>query len=170
MDNNPKHNGYQQPYTNKHVISNTSDPSRSESPIYIRRFPRFLHFLYKRQIPYTPTPLRSPKPEPTISLSITKGQASGSQNTKTNKTSTPGPSERASQQNQQQQIQLIQQSLQPQLPPQGFKTLGKVAANNAANEGGGSQSLGRAEGNTSPSSISQIPSDFEHIFHYSETS
>lgn len=121
-----------QPATNRYIINNTVDASRAESPAYIKRFPRLLQALYRKQVPYAPN--QSPIHETTPPQISAKVQAAGSIEPK------PMSNPRSD------------RSL-----PLGFKTMGKIGANNEPNQ------------TASKTSLSQVPSDFEHIFHFSET-
>lgn len=161
-------NKYQQPYSNKYVITNSTDPARNELPVYMRRFPRFLHGLYKRQVPYSPNNMQqlaikqpaivrdelSPAPPPTTpqqQLRLQLSRKMGSVDVKpARSTSASLPTSKTPQINSGQERNNNQQP---------FKTMGVVPAQPEA-----SKSLSKTT-----STLSAMPSDFEHIFHYSET-
>lgn len=146
---------YEQPYSSRHVIADTRDSIRSEDPSYIRNFPRFLHILYRKQTPFNSTILATTRH---ATKSINR-KSSSAKSPDIRRPATPTEASNTAslrqQQQQQGQISLTQanqtSAQQQQQPPQqpGFKTLGQA--------------------NKSPTQMSAMPSDFEHIFHYSET-
>lgn len=150
---------YEQPYRSQHVLHNTKDSLRSEEPSYVKEFPQSLHLLYKKQTPYIPRRLslsqpRSPLSKPlrtSTGQDITRTLKSPVQTTQTSssrkseeKTASPVSPNRAI------NIPATRESTSTQ--PLSFKTMGTITASK------------------SPAQVSaSIPSDFEHIFHYSET-
>lgn len=125
---------YEQPYSSRHVIHNTTDSIRADEPTYIRSFPRFLNSIFKKQTPFTLVILahiRTPnatfyhETRPTIGLA--------------KKSVTPRSPDTPTLANK--QIQ------------QGFKTIGSVAHKSPT---------------PPPAQMTAVPSDFEHIYHYSE--
>lgn len=120
---------YVQPYSSRHVVSNTHDSIRTDESSYIRNFPRLLHLLYRKQTPFHPAVLN------TIKLLSEKPVIRKSASAKTlERTKTPSSQKTPHQQHQ-----------------AGFKTIGKATTKSPTQQ------------------MSSIPSDFEHIFHYSET-
>lgn len=130
MTTGPHTRRYQQPYSSKHVVTNVTDPVRSEESAYIKVFPRLLGILYRKQTPYNP-------------VASTEKKDSSRKSVTTTSIRKDAPTQQAQQQQQ-------PTPLPPPPPPVGFKTIGNVAAK-------------------SPGPMSSMPSDFEHIFHYSET-
>lgn len=126
---------YPQPYSSRHVISNTSDSVRADEPVYIRKFPRFLTALYNKQTPYNQN----------IVPSIRVAPSPEDEYTSSKKSLTSKSPIRASSAQQ-----------------RSFKTLGQTSVS-------GKTSQNNMITIKSPTQISAIPSDFEHIFHYSET-
>lgn len=119
------HKRYEQPYSSKHVIHDTTDSIRADEPAYIKNFPRFLVNVYKKQTPFNTDILANIRP-------IINTTEPKSASRKSLATQSP---ERT--------------IVSPPLPAATFKTL--------------------APATKSPSPLSTMPSDFEHIFHYSET-
>lgn len=118
---------YEQPYSSQHVINNTTDTLRSENALYLRRFPKILHTLYKKQTPFNPRLIKRK-----LKRSVAPPDRS--------------PSARAVMSTKSPEVSSVSQ------PPVAFKTFGGASSSSAQ----------------SPAQISTVPSDFEHIFHYSE--
>lgn len=153
---------YEQPYRSQHVLHNTKDSLRTEEPGYVRDFPQSLHLLYKKQIPYNPrrtgqpkSPARIPKPIRTTMAKTTRGPKTPSYNAQPSATrksleNTKSPSENTNTNtNTNTTTNTTKDSQYTQ--PLNFKTVGAATKSPSA-----------------PLSVS-MPSDFEHIFHYSET-
>lgn len=138
MSAGPHPKKYPQPYNSKHVINSTSDLIRNDEPLYIKKFPKFLSTLYRKQVQFTPQASGSNRPSPVAVT--TEDRSSSRKSLVVSPTNTISSSA-----NQQQQT--------------GFKTLGQIAATNRNIQ----------ITTKSPTQMSAMPSDFEHIFHYSET-
>lgn len=160
---------YEQPYSSKHVIRDTVDGIRSQEPAYIKNFPRILHQLFRKQTPLSSTILMTLyQPVATDAGNSSSGkspltnrvQATSTQSKKfkSNTTSSrksirsksPNQSSKQQQKQQSQPQNEIPQASQQQKQPTGFQTLGGKTTK-------------------SQTQMSSVPSDFEHIFHYSET-
>lgn len=137
---------YQQPYSSRHVQQNTRDSIRSQEPPYIKNFPRFLHIIYNRQTPYNSAILAATRGA-VKSAGKSRGSRSPSGNGQDSRRRSPSEKSITTRNQQQQEQQPAQQDPQQS---SGFKTLGAKAKSPTA-------------------AISTMPSDFEHIFHYSET-
>lgn len=121
-----KFKNYEQPYNPRHVIDNTVDSLRADNALYIRRFPRFLHNLLRKQTPFNPRMIKR-------KLKLRTAPREKSPSTKISVTRSPEVTVSDSQ-------------------PPAFKTF---ATSSSAKSPG-------------PGEIAAVPSDFEHIFHYSE--
>lgn len=121
-----KFNNYEQPYSPRHVIDNTVDPLRADNALYIRRFPRFLYNLYRKQTPFNPRMIKRK-----LKLRTTPREKSPSVKASVSKSP-----------------EMTVSDSQP--PP--FKT---YATSSSAKS-------------PAPGDMAAVPSDFEHIFHYSE--
>lgn len=146
---------YEQPYRSQHVMHNTRDSLRSEEPSYVKEFPHTLHLLYKKQTPYTPRRILLGQVRSPISKTIRT--SAGQEVTRALKSPQASTSRKSDE-----KAKSPAQTNRPLTPsankestanqPLSFKTMGTITASK------------------SPTQVSaSIPSDFEHIFHYSET-
>lgn len=136
---------YTQPYTSLHVIKNTPDPIRADEPAYIKNFPRFMNMIYKKQTPFHIDLLAHYRPPHQV---------------KSNTPTTMGAPTTLME-----SIKIVEKTIQSNKPTtiksqqkQGFKTM-------AQNQ---QQEL-QQENSKNLNQVTALPSDFEHIFHYSET-
>jgi len=136
---------YKQPYSSQHVQSNTTDPIRAYDPVYIRDFPKYLYKLYKSQTAFLKNQRSKAKQRNVVSAPTSPSAENSASNNS------------LSQQNERtEKTSTRSMSVSPEpknMTTQGFKTIGKTTKSPNAMAAG----------------LSALPSDFEHIFHYSET-
>lgn len=147
---------YEQPYRSQHVLHNTKDSLRAEEPNYVKEFPHTLHVLYKKQVPFNPrrtpqskSPARIPRPIKASMAQTAKGPKTPSYHTQPSTSrksaeNTKSPTTNNNTNATTKESQYVQ--------PNNFKTVGNAPSKSPS----------------TPLSVS-MPSDFEHIFHYSET-
>lgn len=131
---------YEQPYSSRHVIHNSYDSIRAYEPAYIKNFPRFLHTLYKKQTPFSSNLLANVRP---LSEQLTRQEPLQRSTSKKSVTADNSPQRVSS------------------------ATTSPTSAMKLAKKQTGFKTITRST--KSPAAMSAMPSDFEHIFHYSET-
>lgn len=139
---------YEQPYSSRHVLNDTTDSIRAQEPAYIKNFPRFLHLLYRKQTPFNSI------------IMATIQQATTSRTKKSSSNRSPAHTRAASPIKEASNTASLRKSLQQKSP--------KKSESNQQTQHVGFQTLGQ-RAKKSPTQMSSVPSDFEHIFHYSET-
>lgn len=135
---------YEQPYCSKHVVHNTKDAVRQNDPVFIRNFPRMLHLLYRKQTPFNSTVLNAMRQLGESRSASRKSTSRGSPTSPKTSNEAAGSNQKTTHLHQQQQYS----------HPPNFKTLAPKSA--------------KSPTPTTNQQISAMPSDFEHIFHYSE--
>lgn len=130
---------YEQPYSSRHVIHNSYDSIRADEPAYIKNFPRFLHTLHKKQTPFSLNLLAYINP---LSEHLKHERLRSSSSKKSVTAESP--------------VEQISSAKSP-----------TSAAKQAKKQRTGFKTMGQTT-KKSPT-VSSMPSDFEHIFHYSET-
>lgn len=146
MTQSPYTKKYPQPYSSSHVINNSSDGLiRADEPLYVRKFPKFLSKLYSKQVVFHPNNLPTVRIAASPTAQVTLAIDDRSSSRKSLDIRSPARTTSASSQQTR------------------FKTLGKSADVGAKIIQSGSPAT------KSPTHMSALPSDFEHIFHYSET-
>lgn len=145
---------YQQPYSSRHVLNDTRDPIRSEDLAYIKNFPHFLHLLYSRQTPFDRTILITSRQMAKSSGRSDGKNKSPARSPQPRRPQSPAPPPATRDKSATVSDTVTDKSLQTQQQEKqqsaGFKTLGAKAKSPTV-------------------AMSKVPSDFEHIFHYSET-
>lgn len=132
---------YEQPYSSKHVQANTNDPLRYADPYYIKIFPKYLNAVYRRQQPFNARFYKRTAASYNADPSTSENSHSPDNAMESSETRSPSSP----------QTNIKNTANTPQ---HGLKTIG-------------GQSNSRSP-STSANQLSNMPSDFEHIFHYSE--
>lgn len=142
----PNSRRYEQPYSSKHVLHDTTDTIRAQEPAYIKNFPRFVHQLYKKQTPFNSIVLANLQAVSRNKTNSSRGQVA-SRSVAINREASNNVAGGRSQAHK----SARQADPAHQAQPAGFQTLGQKTTKSPQQQ------------------MSSVPSDFEHIFHYSET-
>lgn len=150
---------YEQPYRSQHVLHNTKDSLRAEEPSYVKEFPHTLHSLYKKQVPFNPrktllpkSPARIPKAIRASMAQTIKGPKTPSYSAQPSVSRKSADNTKSPSTNTNTNTNTITNKESQYVQPSNFKTVGTAPSKSPS----------------TPLSVS-MPSDFEHIFHYSET-